>query len=290
MDNFLLSLFLAIIVLSLWVLPNVYAVAGTLLLAIYASYLDQINFSSVIIIFILSFSGYHFIQRNGDKSTVLRIILLMLVFWALFSEDYEGKILRFSGQLEILKTHQQFIINLNFEKILAAILLAAYQLNPQFSLKYWKKVFASGWSILFLVYIALLLPLIILLHILMDLNISNIHLATLLLNAFLVSFAEEVLFRGILQNWLTQIVRIKIGPSASWIAILLVSIIYGLFHAKFGIFIIFFSCFVGGAYGYIYRKSGKIEVPILMHFAISLTFCLVLAFYGHGDLLPVIVY
>lgn len=290
MDNFLLSLFLAILILSLWILPNVYAVAGTLLLAVYASYLNEISFSSVIIIMILTFAGYHFIQRDGDKSTVLRIILLMLVFWALFSEDYEGRILSWSGQLELLKSQQRFVINLNFEKILAAILLAAYQFNPKLSLKYWKEVFTSAWSILFLVYIVLLIPLIILLYFFMDFNIDSLHLSTLVLNAFLIAFAEEVLFRGILQNWLIQVIRIKIGPSLGWVAILIVSIVYGLFHVKFGVFIGFFSCFVGGAYGYIYRKSGKIEVAILMHFAISLTFCLVLAFYGLGNFLPVMIY
>lgn len=290
MDNFFLSVALVVIVISLWILPNVYAVAGAMILAIYAGYLGEISFSSVMVIFILAFAGYHFVQRNGDKSTVLRIILLMLVLWALLSEDYDGRVIKWSGYLDMITDHQQFIVSLNFEKILAAILLAAYLYHPKLSLRYWQKVFVSAWSILFLVYVALLFPLIILLHLTTNFNIGSNHLSTLLLNVFLVSFAEEVLFRGVLQNWVTQIIRIKIGVSASWIAVLLVTVLYGISHLKFGFFITFFSMLVGGAYGYIYWKSGKIEVAILTHLAFSLTFCFVLAYYGHGNYLPIVVY
>jgi|GEM_PF-3450299 len=290
MDSLFLSLSLTAIVLSLWILPNVYPVAGTLLLSLYAGYLGEISYSSIVVIFILAFAGYHFTLRNGDKNTVLRIILLMLVFWALLNEDYDGRMITWSGYMDMITNSKKFIVTLNFEKILAATLLASYLYRPKLSLQYWQKIFTSAWSILFLVYVALLLPLTILLHFFVDFNIGNGHLNTLLLNVFLVAFAEEVLFRGVLQNWLTQIIRIKIGVSASWIAIMLVSVLYGLVHVKYGFFIVLFSILVGGAYGYVYRKSGKIEVAILVHFAFSLTFCFVLAYYGHSDYLPVVVY
>lgn len=285
MDNLFISLCLIGITASIWVVPSVYTIAATLLLSVYAAHLGIIDVSATIIIVIMAIAGYNFVHRDSQNG-MLRIIILLLVFWALFSEANSGHVLLWTSYVQLVAIQKAIVIKLNFEKILTALLLGAYLIRPKFSIKYWLRIFNSALTMLILVYVLLLLPLFVILNVFSDLNLGDIHLFNLFTNLFLISFTEEVLFRLIIQNWLYQLVKIKFGAAARWLPIVAVSIIYGLFHAKFGYFIVLLTIFVGAAYGYIYQKSGKIEAAILVHFALRLTFCLFVAFVGRELHIP----
>ena len=289
MNDTTLSLILFVIAIMVWILPKAYPIIATVMLAIYAAFLGTISISSAIVILILAVAGYHLLQRHGQKDGIIRVIILLLIAWSLFSQDHDGKILSWTSYIEMIRSTHPISIKLTFEKVLVALLIASYLLSTKFSLEYWHKIINSGLSVLFLAYIALLLPLVIFLHLYGGLAIGQQNLTNLLLNLFLLCFTDEIIFRQVLQNWLHQIIQIKFGGVSKWLPILLVSLIYSLFHLEYGLIMVLFTLFVGTAYGYIYQKSGKIEAAILVHFALSLTFCLVITFLAGQRLLPIII-
>ncbi|ELY4673381.1 CPBP family intramembrane metalloprotease [Cronobacter muytjensii] len=81
-------------------------------------------------------------------------------------------------------------------------------------------------------------------------------------NIFFVSLAEEALFRGYLQQRLTQLVH----PVA---ALLITSIAFGLMHYAGGVLLIVFASLSGIIYGMAWMWSGRLWVATLFHFGLN---------------------
>lgn len=91
-------------------------------------------------------------------------------------------------------------------------------------------------------------------------------------NLLLTCVAEEALFRGVLQrslrDWLTQ--RGSSAQSAAWLAIGLVSVLFGLAHLAGGWAYASVAAVASIGYGWAYQRSGRLEVAVLTHFAVNL--------------------
>ncbi|WP_338559979.1 CPBP family intramembrane glutamic endopeptidase [Erwinia sp. E_sp_B04_7] len=87
--------------------------------------------------------------------------------------------------------------------------------------------------------------------------------AFMLANLFFVSLAEEALFRGYLQQRLSQ----KLGNL--W-GLLLASMLFGLAHIAGGPMLVCFATLAGLIYGLAWLWSGRLWVSTLMHFAFNL--------------------
>lgn len=91
-------------------------------------------------------------------------------------------------------------------------------------------------------------------------------------NLLLTCVAEEALFRGVLQrtlrNWLAQ--REHMAPNASWLAIGLVSVLFGLAHLAGGWAYACVAAVASIGYGWAYQRSGRLEVAVLTHFSVNL--------------------
>ena len=83
-------------------------------------------------------------------------------------------------------------------------------------------------------------------------------LLTLLVIAVLPALGEELLFRGLLQNYFY-----KITINTHW-AIWISAIIFGAIHVQF--YGMFPRILLGALFGYLYFWSGNLWVPILAHF------------------------
>jgi membrane protease YdiL (CAAX protease family) len=281
MNNLFSSLILVAITLSIWVLPNVYPVTAGIVVAILAAYSGDINVSSVIILILLAVIGNQYSHSNEDKNALLRINIVLLALWALWSKDHQGHLISWTNYVQLAAQNHGITIQITFEKIIAAILLGAFLLGTEHNIRNLKSILSGKWMVYLLSYIVLLIPVSIILYLFAGLNIGAKSLSGLLATVFLLSFTEEIIYRQLLQNWLHQIVKIKSEAVASWLPILVVSVMYGAFHIQSGINFAILYFFVGAAYGYIYQKSGKIEVAILVHFALRLTFGLILTFGGY---------
>ena len=85
----------------------------------------------------------------------------------------------------------------------------------------------------------------------------------MLANLFFVSFAEEALFRGWLQQRLSQLV------GNGW-GLLAASIVFGLVHAAGGTMLVCFATVAGLIYGLAWLWSGRVWVSTLVHFAFNM--------------------
>lgn len=282
MDNIIVSGVFVALILSVWILPAVYPVAATMVIAGLTVYAGYLSVSSWIVLMVLAITGYQLLQHDGKRSILLRINVLLIVFWALWSEDFQAAMISWTNYFQLLSAKYPIVIQVTFEKYFCAVLLAAYVLKPRININYWRGGVAGTWEVLLLLYIVLLLPLAIILHVFSGLRIGNQNLLQLVMSLIIICFTEEILYRLILQNWCYRILRNYSRSLASWLAIALVSTGYALFHIELGPSLVIIYFFIGSAYGYVYQKSGKIEVAILVHFAVRLTFSLILAFYAHN--------
>lgn len=87
--------------------------------------------------------------------------------------------------------------------------------------------------------------------------------AFMLANLFFVSLAEEALFRGYLQQRLTQ----RLGNL--W-GLLAAALLFGLAHYAGGPLLIFFATLAGIIYGLAWLWSGRVWVSTLVHFTFNM--------------------
>jgi membrane protease YdiL (CAAX protease family) len=93
----------------------------------------------------------------------------------------------------------------------------------------------------------------------------------MLANLFFVSFAEEALFRGYLQQRL-----------AGWLgnlpALFIAALIFGLAHIGGGLLLVVFASMAGLIYGLAWMWSGRLWVSTLCHFALNMCHLLVFTY------------
>ncbi len=87
--------------------------------------------------------------------------------------------------------------------------------------------------------------------------------AFMLANLFFVSFAEEALFRGYLQQRISQL------AGNSW-GLIIAAVLFGLAHMAGGVMLICFATVAGLIYGLAWLWSGRVWVSTLMHFAFNM--------------------
>ncbi|KGT95004.1 CAAX protease [Erwinia typographi] len=87
--------------------------------------------------------------------------------------------------------------------------------------------------------------------------------AFMLANLFFVSFAEEALFRGYVQQRLSQ----KLGNI--W-GLGVAAVIFGLAHVAGGPLLVLFAALAGIIYGLAWLWSGRVWVSTLVHFAFNM--------------------
>ena len=95
-------------------------------------------------------------------------------------------------------------------------------------------------------------------------------------NLFFVSFAEESLFRGLIQGGLTNLASATYHWK--WFPLVVSSLLFGLDHYEGGLSYILLAAFAGAFYGYAYWKTYKLGSSILVHFGLNLTHFLLFSY------------
>lgn len=93
-----------------------------------------------------------------------------------------------------------------------------------------------------------------------------IFLPWALKNIVFTVLAEEVFFRGIVQKELAS--RLPSARSGD-IAVVVAGVLFGVAHFGGGIYYVLLSSLAGILYGYTYKITGRIEAPIITHFALN---------------------
>ena len=86
-------------------------------------------------------------------------------------------------------------------------------------------------------------------------------------NLFFVVVAEEVFFRGFIQRKLTTFCSKQ--QWSPMLALVLTSVLFGLYHYTGGALYVFLSSIAGLFYGYVYLKTERIEVSMALHFLVN---------------------
>jgi uncharacterized protein len=86
-------------------------------------------------------------------------------------------------------------------------------------------------------------------------------------NLLFVCVAEEAFFRGFVQAQLQRLwSRV---PRGEWLALLVAAMLFGAAHAAGGAMYVLLATLAGVGYGWVYRRTGRIEASILTHFALN---------------------
>lgn len=93
---------------------------------------------------------------------------------------------------------------------------------------------------------------------------------------FFVCAAQEVIFRGMIQNFL--MLRLQIIQGGKWLALGLAAVIFSLLYYQAGWIQMGLAIILGLFSGYAYLRTRKIEASILVHFFISSTHFLLLSY------------
>jgi hypothetical protein len=86
----------------------------------------------------------------------------------------------------------------------------------------------------------------------------------LLLAGVAVPFCEELLFRGILFNWLRDRLGVELG-------VLVSSVVFGLAHLRSGRVVAVFAGVAGIVLALAFYWSGSLWVPVVIHTTVNLT-------------------
>ncbi|MFQ2068694.1 lysostaphin resistance A-like protein [Aeromonas veronii] len=81
-------------------------------------------------------------------------------------------------------------------------------------------------------------------------------------NLLFTCVAEEALFRGAIQQGLTERYR-------PWIGIIVAALLFGAIHLPGGPLLALFATLAGCCYGLVFQLSGRLSVAILIHFAFN---------------------
>lgn len=101
----------------------------------------------------------------------------------------------------------------------------------------------------------------------LDFKPTNFYFIWALHNLFFVCIAEEAIFRGMIQNTLT--LRLQNVSGGKYLAIVIASALFGLFHFQSGWQMMLLSGVAGLFYGWVFVRTKRIEASILVHFLVN---------------------
>jgi membrane protease YdiL (CAAX protease family) len=216
---------------------------------------------------------YHW-RRPAEKKCVGIVRMMIIIIFALGFANHlvpGFQNLKVFDALQLSPLSLPYTMYLNMDKTLMAVILVVssnilVNQNPVFNLR---SMFSCG--LIALLCMAVLMPLAILSgHLAFDPKLPQAAWLWVVNNLLLVCFAEEVLFRGIIQHDLMQIShRWKIFP---FISILIAALLFAttlLGHLHGGVAYVLFVTIAGLFYGYAYYRAKRLEAAIGVHFLVN---------------------
>jgi uncharacterized protein len=175
-----------------------------------------------------------------------------------------------------------FTMYLNFDKTVVGIFIYLFLLEKRESVS-WQKKDSLITLKTFATFLVFMLPLALATHyVRIDPKLPPQTWLWALNNLFFVCFAEESIFRGLIQGGLTDLASVI--SRWKWLPLVLSSLLFGLDHYEGGLPYILLAAFAGVFYGYTYWKTNKLRSSILVHFGLNLTHFL---FFSHPSLIAV---
>ncbi|HLF67328.1 MAG TPA: CPBP family intramembrane glutamic endopeptidase [Gammaproteobacteria bacterium] len=207
------------------------------------------------------------------SANFVRILLLLIIALAFANHLIPGfnnpKVI---NGLQISPRSSTYSMYLNFDKSIAAVLLLlasglVLKSTTTFNLKTILKTLGlAALAIATLMVLGLSIG-----YITFDPKFPQIFWLWALNNLLFVCFAEEVIFRGVIQGYLVNIAQKRNWPI--FIPIFISALLFGtvlLGHAYGGWAYMGLATLAGIFYGYAYYLTGRLEAAIAVHFSVNL--------------------
>lgn len=208
-----------------------------------------------------------FVYSRYKTKTLLRVVIvlaLMIIVCALAFHFIPGfNNLRYLSKASLGLHSAPFSFYFNADKALIPFILLIF-IPTLFTRTPLKSANKWQWGILVAAIPALLFVGVILGGLGIELHFPTWLPAFVLANLFFVSLAEEALFRGAIQQYLSR----YLPP---YIALFIAALIFGLAHYAGGPLLIIFAALAGIIYGLAWMWSGRLWVATAFHFTLNLT-------------------
>lgn len=164
-----------------------------------------------------------------------------------------------------------FTMQVNLAKDLCGLMMASLLFTWNQKWQDWKYSLQGIFIPICILTIILMAPALATHFIKFNFKIPSESLLYILDNLLLVSVVEEVFFRGFIQQNLKKLfIHIKCNSQISSIFAILISAIYfGFAHYHSGIIMIILAAVAGIGYGYVFKKTNRLESAILTHFTVN---------------------
>lgn len=236
-------------------------------LAFYTQILELAGFAGLALTFAGGFiySSERFplwARRLGGTLAFIIAVMLMTHLWPGFNNALV------LNQVQFSEKSAPFKMYMNFDKVCAGLILFYFLVRGPnkllFKLRDLKTVGLTWLALVFAITpIGLAIG-----YIAMDVKWPTQSLIWMINNFFFVCFAEEVLFRGVIQDKLSQLRYKNLPPHL--VALVVSSLLFGLAHYKGGIAYIALSTFAGLFYGFAFYRAQKLLASICVHFSLNL--------------------
>lgn len=229
----------------------------------------RMDFLGLLMVAILGFALKVALMPKRPRSLRALSMLLALIFsMGLFQHLLPGfNNLILFDRVQLSPDSVPFTMYFNYDKTLAGLLLLLILIKPQQPQSITRRDVVTAFQVLASC-VAAILPLALLMgYVRMDVKIPEQSWLWALNNLFLVCFAEEALFRGVIQRGLqTFLPKAKVY---SWISIVAAAVLFGASHFKGGVPYMVLASLAGIFYGYTYSRTQKVEAAMLVHFGIN---------------------
>lgn len=251
-----------------------FAIMTTVIVALFQGIIHFAGIFFILLFFAICHAYFAYDNFNKFAKSILLIIIIALITGFTFHA-----IPGFSNALVIDKLRLSplscpFSMYLNFDKVISALILYT---NLSISEKFVDKnsLFQTILSLSLCIGVMILLGLLSG-YIELDPKVPDILGIWILNNLLFVCMAEEVIFRGFLQNSLKSFLVKKVNTNH--LHIIVTSIVFGLAHFKGGMAYIILASIAGGFYGYVYEKTNRIFCAMLIHFGLNLVHLIIFTY------------
>lgn len=267
---FLPYLFLALSTLSLWIKRHFFIWGALLLLGIISGFVTgRIEPLALVTIITLGY-GYFLCFKTNNRFFQIQFGIISFVFSiAVFYHLMPGfHNLELVHQWQLTPDAIPFSLFLNFDKPLVGLFVLAFGWQFVNKRSVSKTLLRDALIIFILALITLTVFCLMLQFVRFEPKWNDFFYVWALDNLIFTCVSEEVLFRGLIQNSLSQwLKKLRGGPI---IALCIASFLFGLAHYRGGILYIILSSIAGLFYGASYLRSQRIESSILTHFGVNL--------------------
>ncbi len=270
LNIYLTFMFLFISVLSLWIptknkiMPWSILLFITLIISVASGVSNILAISSILVFYGLVFS-YSKVRKIHKNILWLLICALGLGLELHAIPGFHNLLIL--DKVQFTSDALPFTLYLNLDKTIVGLIIVGFTLPRIDSYNSWKEMLKQ---------VTLKLPFVLLIIMILSFIFGYVRFEPklpkelwiwIVSNLFFTCLAEEGLFRGFFQEFLSSF-KYKY---CEYVAIFIPAIVFGLIHYPGGVKYVILATVAGILYGWIYKVTRRIEASIVAHFVLNLT-------------------